>query len=99
VVRPPYEAVYWLLVTAAANWGTYDGRFAQGNVDPFSLTFVRLCNLLYSVFYDIVSQDEKALLDFQTRIVMPVPGVERRVSSKVVEDEMALFKQSTGATG
>lgn len=99
MVLPPYEAVYWLLAIGASNWGTYDGRFAQGNLEPFSLTFVRFCNLLFSTFYDSVSTDEKTLLDFETRLAMPVPGVKRREDSQVVADEMALFIQSTGATG
>ena len=98
MVLPPYEAVYWLLAVAASNWGTYDGRFAQSNVDAFSLPFVRFINLLYATFYDSVSTDEKALNDFETRLAMPVPGVERKDGS-VAEDEMALFIQSTGATG
>ena len=99
MVLPPYESVYWLLGIAAYNWGTYDGRYAQSGVDPFSLPFVRLLNVLFATFYDSVSTDEKALLDFETKIAMPVPGVQRRVSAEVVEDEMALFRQSTGATG
>jgi len=47
----------------------------------------------------MVSSDEKALRDFETRIVMPVPGVKRREVAQVAEDEMALFRKSTGATG
>jgi hypothetical protein len=46
-----------------------------------------------------VSTDEKTLADFETRLAMPVPGAQRRVRAEVVEDEMVLFRLSTGATG
>ena len=99
MVLPPYESVYWLIGAAAYDWGTWDGRYAKSNIDAFSFPFVRFVNLIYATFYDIVVNDEKALLDFETKLAMPVPGVQRRVNSAVVEDEMALFRQSTGATG
>jgi len=93
MVLPPYTNVYRLLEIAASNWSTFDGRYTQSGLDPFSLPFYRFLNLINATLTESVAMDEKERVRMEQRLSEPIPG--RRESASDAEDEMALFKAST----
>lgn len=99
--RKPYERCVRLCAFAAVYWEAFDGKLASRQVDPLDLPFDRFLN---AVFWFVIEEQrggglERASLDETIKLVdgllsAPLPGSRRPVSEKVIDDEMALFRQA-----